>query len=231
MSDKQILEDISPLDSYFEAKAHTVQSQYSNSKNINALIDSFSEHISPQEDINTFFTNIFDIYTTKGYGLDIWGRIIGLERYIILKDLNSNDEQIFGFHGSNLLPFDNGPFKYSTITNTHRLEDEAYRKYLFLVQAYKNIAQTNFQSMNTILAVLFPETKQYILQGENMSMKFVFEFILSDVERAIIKQGLLTASAGVSYQYIEVEKSSTFGFTHSEFVPFDNGVFVDYARI
>ncbi len=219
------------LENYFESKAQTIQSQYSTSQTLLALIDFFHEHIKASDDIKTFYTNIFDIYTAKGYGLDVWGQILGLGRNIALDDRESYEEKFFGFLGSGLYPFDNQSFVFSTTTNYFRLEDEAYRKYLLFVQAYANIAQSDFYSMNKILAIIFPDKKQYVLPNGLMNIKFVFESELDDVERSILKQGLITRGAGISYSYLEVDSANSFGFADSTFQPFDCGVFTNAVEI
>jgi hypothetical protein len=60
----------------------TIISQYGNSPTILALIDSFNAAIDPTADINNFLTHIWQVDTAQGFGLDIWGRIVGVSRTI-----------------------------------------------------------------------------------------------------------------------------------------------------
>ncbi len=215
----------------FEEKAQTIQSQYSDSPRIKMLIENFHDAINPQKDIELFYNKIFNINTACGIGLDIWGRILGIGRYLILDDKEIEEANFFGFLGSNLHPFNTYSFKFATLTKAFRIEDDAFRVYLLLVRAYGNIASADFESMNQILSVLYPDKVQYVLQAGPMRIRFVFEYALSEVERGILRQGLLTRGAGVGYEYLEVDRENTFGFAHSNFQTFDNGVFVESIEI
>ena len=59
-----------------------IQSQYSASTRIISILESCREHILPDADIVSFFDNIFNIETASGVGLDIWGNIIGVSRFV-----------------------------------------------------------------------------------------------------------------------------------------------------
>ncbi len=60
----------------------TVISQYGNSEAILALISSFNGAVDPSADIDNFYVHIWDVATATGFGLDIWGRIVGVSRTI-----------------------------------------------------------------------------------------------------------------------------------------------------
>ena len=63
-----------------------IQSQYAASPTILKLLWDFRENISPEADIKTFYKNIVNIETATGKGLDVWGKIINLERSVMLDD-------------------------------------------------------------------------------------------------------------------------------------------------
>ncbi len=206
----------------FEQSLQTIQSQYSSSINIVKLVESIEKFINSENDIRLFYNEIFNIYTAKGIGLDIWGRILGVGRYLIIDDDN---QSFFGFLGSELENFNNMPFKYATITNTYRIEDDAYRTYLLLVKALANCSSVDFETLNSMLSIIFPERIQYAQPAGVMHIRFVFEYFLSPVERSILKQGLLTRAAGVGYTFLEIDKENIFGFYGSGFNNFNNGIF------
>lgn len=208
----------------FEEIPETVQSQYAASPKIVWLVDIF-KNICPQKDIEIFYKNIFDIDSAKGCGLDIWGRIIGIGREI---DIESSDEY-FGFDFSGESGFDNDAFFSENATNTFLMPDDAYRQYLLLTKAFANISDSTAPTINYILSQLFKNKAAYVLPVGVMQIRFVFEFALSDLERAIFNLGLLTRGAGVGYEYYEIETDSTFGFDGSELESFDNGVFDVYG--
>ena len=60
----------------------TVASQYGNSPTILSIIESMNAAIDPTVDINNFLINVWQISTAQGFGLDIWGRIVGISRIV-----------------------------------------------------------------------------------------------------------------------------------------------------
>ena len=60
----------------------TIISQYANSPTILALINSFNAAVEADTDIDNFYDWIWDVQTAQGFGLDIWGRIVGVNRTI-----------------------------------------------------------------------------------------------------------------------------------------------------
>ena len=60
----------------------TVISQYGNSPTILALIESFNAAVDPTADIDNFLTHVWQVDTAQGFGLDIWGRVVGVSRII-----------------------------------------------------------------------------------------------------------------------------------------------------
>jgi hypothetical protein len=57
-------------------------SQYGNSPTILALIESFNAAVDPSSDIDNFYVWVWDVATAQGFGLDVWGRIVGVTRMI-----------------------------------------------------------------------------------------------------------------------------------------------------
>lgn len=207
----------------FEDKPETLQSQYSTSNNIKNFVNIF-EIVLPNEAIELFYKSIFDIDTAKGVGLDIWGRIIGIDREIVVEESN-----FFGFDGSDMDGFDNDAFSYPNATNTFKMEDDAYRQYLLLTKAFANISDATAPTINYILGQLFQNKKAYVLPISIMQIRFVFEFSLTELEQSIFNLGLLTRGAGVGYEYYQIDTESTFGFDGAELESFDNGVFDIYG--
>ncbi|EGI1420308.1 DUF2612 domain-containing protein, partial [Salmonella enterica] len=60
--------------------AATVLAQYAASPRLNALINSFNAALSPDSFINDFYDLIWNIDTAEKYGLDVWGKIVGVSR-------------------------------------------------------------------------------------------------------------------------------------------------------
>lgn len=174
----------------------TVISQYANSPTILALVDLFFEAADPSAQIDSFYQNIWNVLTAVGYGLDVWGRIVGVSRI-----LQVPTGRYFGFEtGDNSFdPWNVSVFYTGTnFTDNFRLSDEAYRQ-LILAKAYANITDGAIPSLNTLLRTLFGDSgKAYVTDDGNMQMSYTFDFTPTPVQYAIITQsGVLPRSTGV----------------------------------
>lgn len=215
----------------------TVQAQFANSPTITALINSMNDAVDLRPQFQAFYDNVWNVLTAKGFGLDIWGRIVGLPNGRLLQ-LGTNN-QILGFENDDIPP-DWAPFNQGTFftgdntSTTFELADDAFRT-LILAKALANITATNSKDLNRLLRNLFPgRGRAYVIdRGKSntaaggMSMSFVFEFSLSVVEYAILTQsGVLPHPAGVGFNVIVIAKGQ-FNFREEGFqaTPFGSGTF------
>lgn len=197
-----------------------VQSQYAASPVIRSLVDGMNSQIDPELDVKLFYDKIFNIYTAQGWGLDNWGRILGIGRI-----LNVEPEDFFGFEGSGLKSFDQQGFYYPWLTNNYRLEDTPYRQ-LLLYKAAANIAASDLSTLNRLLNQIFGGRGAYIVESGVMSIRFYFEFHLTPYERALMRLDFIPPRpAGVGYEWIEAPPAETFGFNGSFLQPFEQGTF------
>lgn len=218
---------VSPLGSIEQFDVWTtVISQYANSPILTALILDLDEYLDQTENFDNYFDDIWNIDTATGYGLDVWGRIVGVNRVV---QVTSGDW--FGFKealpGSD--PFGFGPFYSGAgITSNFALSDDAYRT-LILAKAAANITNGSIAAINRILMALFPNRgNAYVTEGSpstsffgfeeqgdtlgfnqapfyqgqqppRMQMAYTFNFQLSPVELAIVQNsGVLPKPTGVS---------------------------------
>jgi hypothetical protein len=179
--------------------AQTIISQYSTAPTLNRLISNFNDYIDPSADIDAFVSLIWDVDTAVGYGLDLWGRIVGVGRVLQV----SSTPKFFGFNeASNVSadPFNTSPF-YSgqQISSNFILADDGFRVLIF-AKALANICDGSIPAINQILLTLFPGRGNcYIADGLNMTQTYTFSFHLTPVEAAIVSQsGILPRSTGVS---------------------------------
>ena len=205
----------------------TILSQYSASPRILALARGFALRLDPAPDIDTFFENIFDIETARGWGLDNWGRILGVPRGVQVATVDW-----FGYYGSGLQPWNQAPwFNPQQATNNYPLTDEAYRK-LLMYKAAANIGSADSATINRLLKQIFPDTFDHIVDNGNMSIRAVFNDYLQPVEIGILNTyGALNKGAGVQWIYLSVNPDEVFGFDNSGFQPFDQGVFIPYQLV
>ena len=211
---------------FIELWEKTIQSQYSNSPHIKGIIEAFAKEIDPTEDIETFFAKIFDPRTATGFGLDIWGEIVGIGRLIEV-----DSEEFFGFLGQNMQNLDQAPYYTEGATNVYKLADEAYRELIFL-KAYANISDATMPSLKYILNQLLPGGAIAITAG-HMKLRVIFlSYEVEPYSLAIFKKyGLLNLGAGVGWEYYIINPAETFGFAGSDMQNFDNGIFAPYGVV
>lgn len=147
----------------------TIISQYGNSATITQMIQNMNAYIDPRCDIDNFYNTVWNIETAVGFGLDIWGRIVGLPtgRYIYTQPV--------------------------TILN-----DDQFRA-LILIKALSNISITSTPVFNQLLNNYFAgRGRCYVSDQGGMRMRYTFEFQLAPFEIQIMSQpGIFLRPAGV----------------------------------
>ena len=211
----------------------TVISQYGNSATITQLVRNMDQYVDPRADFDMFYDFVWNVETAQGFGLDIWGRIVGIVRTLLIPPPILN----FGFNEAGLQakPFGEAPF-YDGIpptSQTYFLADDAYRK-LILVKALANISATNAPTLNQLLQNLFGDRGRcYVNYLGGMALRYTFEFDLTTYEFAIITQsGALPRPAGVTASMFN-GALPLFGFSEagSSAAPFGQGVFIPQGAI
>lgn len=200
----------------------TIISQYANSPIICGMIERFNQCIDPRADAMEFYRDIWDIETAKGYGLDIWGRIVGIERYVFI---TSHDENV-GF-ATGFTPFNSGTWSSGEDDGRkYRMDDETYRK-IIMLKAMSNITYASAPNINRLLSIMFEKRgRAYFVKNGTMAARYVFEFFLLPAERAIIRQSdLLPRPSGVLLDFYEPEVNKTFGYIEANLAPFGEGAF------
>jgi len=182
----------------------TVQSQYANSPTLMQLVTNMNGYLDPNANINQFYSIIWNVTSATGYGLDVWGRIVGVGR--VLQVSSADYFGLRGPPGVSGLPFDQAPF-YSggALTSNFTLLDEPYRT-LILAKAMANICNATIPAINQILINLFGAAgplpiagNSYCTDGADQTMTYTFSSGLSALQTAIIYQsGVLPRPAGVS---------------------------------
>lgn len=180
---------------FFDARA-TLLSQYANSPVIMALIGALNLAIDKQVDYDAFYDTVWNVETAVGFGLDIWGRIVGVSRTLHLPSANAT----LGFAGSGLQTFGNGVFGgIGSLTTNYDLDDAVFRR-VILAKAALNITNNSIPAVNAILMALFPGYGNvYVADGLNMTLTFTFGSAPTTIDYAIATQsGVLPKSIGVA---------------------------------
>lgn len=182
----------------------TIISQYANSPVLTSMILNFSDCVDPLADLNSFYDLLWNVDTAQGYGLDVWGRIVGVTR-----TLSVPISKFFGFEEATSVsadPFNQGPFfPGGTLTNNFELSDDAFRL-LILAKALANISDGSSKSLNALLLSLFPgRGNAYVTDLGHMAMTYTFTFTLTPVEQAIVTgSGVLPKPVGVAVTYVQM---------------------------
>lgn len=170
----------------------TVLSQYANSPVMLQMIGFFSSWLDLGNRFREFYSLIWNIDTAVGYGLDVWGRILGVTRVI---EIPTGD--YLGFEQQDeALTFGHGIlFRGVSLTDSSALTDDAYRV-LLMAKAALNITNASAPSINQILLALFDDG--YVRDNLDMTMTYVFSEPLSPVQTSIIfNSGVLPRPCGV----------------------------------
>lgn len=176
----------------------TVISQYANSPILTQLIQNFDAYVDQTANFDQFFDLIWNVDTAVGYGLDVWGRIVG-----VVRTLQVANAKFFGFEEATSLsadPFQQSPFFAGTpATSNFSLDDSGFRPLIF-AKALANISNGTIQAINQLLLNLFPGRGNcFVTDPGNMTLVYTFKFILSPVEQAIVAQsGVLPKPVGVT---------------------------------
>lgn len=183
----------------------TVASQYANSPTLMQLIDNMNQYFDPTTDFEEFYKNIWDIDTARGFGLDIWGRIVNVGREITLIETPT----YFGFIGgdtsttvaflappttdtgypylaeptvtigavtTDMVGFDQAPFFNPGVDITRTYQlDDDVYRTLILAKALYNISLSTPASINQLLRNLFPNRGKCYVRDEG-GMRITFVF-------------------------------------------------------
>lgn len=199
----------------------TLMSQFANSPTMLQLLQNLSGYIEPQPDIANLLSNIWNILTAQGFGLDIWGRILGVKRilqvsgvaYFGLEGSTGPNNASGDSFGGGPAPTAVAPFYVGApTTSNYALADTPYRT-LLLGKALANITNGTPQAINQLLVNLFilpvagRTGNAFVTDLLNMNMTYTFTLrpALTPVEVAIVSQsGVLPRPTGVTATVIQL---------------------------
>lgn len=181
----------------------TVINQYANSPALTALLSNFFQYIDQTINLDSFFDLVWNVDTAEGWGLDVWGRIVGVSRTLSVP----SDIPYLGFEEQSptVESFGSGVFYGGQILTTNfSLLDDDFRV-LVLAKALANISDGSIPAINQLLLNLFPNRgNAFVADDGNMQMTYTFEFPLSAIEVSIVTQsGVLPKSSGVTVNFVQ----------------------------
>ena len=179
----------------------TILSQYANSSALCTILDAWRQALDPASTIDRWYRLVWNVQTAQGYGLDVWGRIVGVSRVLTITPgayLGWREASDLTEEGCNQAPWYGG----SDASGNFRLTDEGFRQLIY-AKALANISDGSIVSINKILATLFSgQGTAYVRDNNDMSMTYIFNFLPTDVQISIIQNsGVLPRPSGVGVEY------------------------------
>lgn len=205
----------------------TILTQYSASQKLISIIDTFNQAVSLDDFTDEFISRVWDLTTCESFGLDMWGKIVGISRYIVAPIESGS----FGFDEADdastdyPTPFNDSPFFGGVQETTNvRLGDDAYRTLIFC-KAFTNISIATIPEINRFLKILFYQRgRAYCINYRDMTMGMTFEFELAPYEESILMNyDVSPIPSGVQLNIRQIV-TPYFGYS-SDAYPFNDGTF------
>jgi beta-lactam-binding protein with PASTA domain len=190
----------------FEA---TVISQYANSPIILQLVNNLNQYIDQSANFANFYNFVWNVDTAVGFGLDVWGKIVGVSRLLQIPNTTDYvgfdngtrsppDWQSMGSNQPPGPPVGGAMYTGYNATTAYLLGDDAYRQ-LILAKAFANIAATTAPAINQILQNLYGPGTAWVLNTGPMAISYNLSFKPSAIQLAILEQsGVIPTPPGVS---------------------------------
>ncbi|MEE8658288.1 DUF2612 domain-containing protein [Acetobacteraceae bacterium EV16G] len=135
--------------------SETILAQYAASPRLRMILDGFNQSIDPRNIIDQWYQRVFDLKTASGWGLDVWGRIVGIARVIPVAKTEYLGFEEADDRSGTARPMNDGVFYRGTaVTSGFALTDDAYRQ-LILAKAAANLCSGSIADINAILMTLF----------------------------------------------------------------------------
>lgn len=178
----------------------TVISQFAQSPVLMQMIQNFGQYFDQSANWNNFYQYVWNIANAQGFGLDFWGKVLGVTRYLEIPVT----AEYLGLQGSagtaSGFPFDVGVFfDGATDTQTYSLPDPDYLTLLY-AKAFANICRCCIPVLNQLLMTLFVGFGDaYVIDNGNMQMTFYLGWAPTAIQLAILEQsGVVPHPTGVA---------------------------------
>lgn len=215
-------------DASLRAGPVTVQSQYAASPRILALAAQYWQLLDPTPSADLMISKMIDPSTAEGYGLDVWGRIVGIKRALVPV---GGDYLAFAPPSNVTNPdgnsWNNAPF--NPVNAAGYASDAIYRVYVY-VKAMLNIGNGSLADLNRYFSLLFPDSGIKIIHSGTMIIRVLdFEARLTAADIPALRT-LDWVPLGVGWQLWQ-GTPDCFGFAGSELQPFDQAPFLSESAL
>lgn len=180
----------------------TIIRQYFTSPRLRRILEDFRDNLDPVPFIDLLTENWLDPRTATQWGLDIWGRIVGVSRY-----LSVQPDEFIGYEEAGDITTNTYGYAiwYNGFTSsgtTLYLADELFRQLIY-AKAWANNSDSSIRSINGCLQMLFASSGvSYAQDNHDGSITIVLEFTPNEAQIAILTEAdVLPVRAGCSYTY------------------------------
>lgn len=205
----------------------TVQSQYSASPRILALAGMYWDMLNPGSEIQTMLDDMLNPSTARGYGLDVWGRIVGIKRATVPVSgeyLAFDPDPMSNPDGDS---WNNAPF--NPLTPQGLATDSVFRVYV-MVKAMMNIGNGSLADINKYFSLMFPDSGIQVIHAGTMIIRVLdYDAVLTDAAIMALRS-IDWVPAGVGWQVWQGEPDC-FGFLGSELQPFNQAPFISDSAL
>ena len=207
----------------------TIIWQYNESPNLNSLLNQKQAwYDTNQTDFwENWYTNVFNLQTANLFGLSVWSIILGVPLFVPLNP-DPMGKPIWGFNAydpsfptleNTYFNFGNGNFSNDVPPISLTLEEQ---RFVLRLRYFQLVTRGAIPEINQFLHYLIstsaisPIGPMYALDDFDMTMTYVFDFLISDNLLDAIQYGdngydLLPRPAGVGTKYI-VNNGKIWGF-------------------
>ena len=179
---------------------------------------------------SNWYRDVFDLRTANEFGLSVWSNILDVPFFSGVEQSPAN-YPAFGFDtgrsDSPIQNFNNGNFasRADDFTNL----DTEQKRLLLRLRYFQLVTTCTVPEINQFINTLFPQGLVYVLDGNNMTMTYVFTFIPpSNLLRVAQDFDILPRPSGVE---LNIVITPFVGFGFGEFRRnFNNGNFFTGAN-
>lgn len=168
-----------------------------------------------------WIVDVFDLTTANAFGLSVWAIILDVPLTIDSGSLPGEERLIFGF------ATDDENFSHGNFEPWVALPLTVEQSRLILrLRYYQLVTRGTVPEINQYMLALFGDQgSAYVVDGLNMTARYVFGFELStDLQQVFSLFDLLPRPAGVFVDYVVIPDAVTWGFGRYH-LNFDNGNF------
>lgn len=178
-------------------------SQYANSPKFVSLVNGLTGIFSNAQTLQDWFNVVYNLKTAQGFGLDVWGSILDQGRLFYYTDSDSGTIESVYLKGSQTV---------DGILYSEDQIEEIYRQVLFL-KAMANITNATLASLNQMLQFYYQgRGRVYVIEYGTMEIRYVFEFYVSKLEKAIFTSEVMPKPTGVLASFEYIPPHEYFGF-------------------